>query len=373
MTTIADDPRWEILDPAAGPADPDAYLRAAVRWHFGEETGSSFWLRRARDLDFDPLTAVRTYDDLARFPDVAGELRGVPVEDLIPRGYGPRPPAPWVLESSGVAGRPERVVLMPDWISGAADRMLAGPQFAGRLPGNILVVAPSGPHPPGCLYDQVAERQNTTRFSVDMDPRLVNKLIRTGRNDEARAYLDHVLGQAEHVLASQRVGLLVITTPLLRACARHQRLAALINDRVGLVFWGGGHLTVDERFELEHELFPDVRLLGWYGGRTMPESAVERAGTSPDEDITYDPYDPVVTFRVVDPDSGEAVGYGQRGRLTAAHVGKGLFLPNVIEADTVIRVPGRAGQVGDSIAAPDPVDVSEDAAALEGFTIEGIY
>lgn len=373
MTTIADDRRWEILDPAADPADPDAYLRAAVRWHFGEETGSPFWLRRARLLHFDPLTAVRTFDDLRRFPNVVDQLRGVPVEDLIPRGYGSHPPAPRVFESTGAAGAPERVILMPDWIAGAVDRMLAGPQFAGRPPGNILVVAPSGPHRFGCVYDCVAERQNTTKFSVDMDHRWVNKLIRTGQTDEARGYLDHVLGQADHVLASQRVGLLVVTTPMLRACARHPRLTELINVQVELISWGGAHLTVEERFELQHEFFPDVKLLSWYGSLMILENAIERAGTGPDADITYDPYSPVVTFRVVDPDSGETVDHGQRGRLVASHVSKSMFLPNMLEGDTAIRVPGGAGRIGDSISAPAPVDESEDAAALEEFTIEGIY
>jgi hypothetical protein len=34
--------------------DPEAFLRAAMAWHFGEDTGSAFWLRAANDLPFDP-------------------------------------------------------------------------------------------------------------------------------------------------------------------------------------------------------------------------------------------------------------------------------------------------------------------------------
>jgi hypothetical protein len=47
--------------------DPQAYLQAAVQWHFSPETGARYWLERAKPLDFDPVTEVKT-DDLARSP-----------------------------------------------------------------------------------------------------------------------------------------------------------------------------------------------------------------------------------------------------------------------------------------------------------------
>src|SRR5947209_13702020 len=74
------------------PTDADAYLRSAVAWHFGADTGSKFWLQAAKGLDFDPLAEIHTYADLRRFPNLVDELRSVPVEELVPRGYGsPRP------------------------------------------------------------------------------------------------------------------------------------------------------------------------------------------------------------------------------------------------------------------------------------------
>src|ERR1700756_3858086 len=74
--------------------DPEAYLRAAIAWHFGEETGSAFWLRAARTLDFNPLTDVNTFTELRLFPNLLSELRTEAVEDLIPQGYtsGELPP-----------------------------------------------------------------------------------------------------------------------------------------------------------------------------------------------------------------------------------------------------------------------------------------
>ena len=87
--------------------DADAYLRAAIAWHFGEATGSVFWLRAAKDLGFDPLADINTFDDLRRFPNLVNALRSVPVEDLIPRGYGSPPPVPQIFESGGTTGRSE--------------------------------------------------------------------------------------------------------------------------------------------------------------------------------------------------------------------------------------------------------------------------
>ena len=43
--------------------DPEAYLHAAIAWHFGEDTGSAFWLRTAKTLDFNPLTDIKTFAD----------------------------------------------------------------------------------------------------------------------------------------------------------------------------------------------------------------------------------------------------------------------------------------------------------------------
>ena len=73
--SLIDLPRTEPID------DPPAYLRAAVRWHFSPETGSRYWLTRAKALDFNPLTDVKTFEDLALFPNIVDELRDVDVVD----------------------------------------------------------------------------------------------------------------------------------------------------------------------------------------------------------------------------------------------------------------------------------------------------
>ncbi|MCM3886695.1 phenazine antibiotic biosynthesis protein [Frankia sp. R82] len=367
MTESTDGQRWEVLNPAIRPTDPQQYLRAAVEWHFGEETGSAFWLRRARTLDFDPLTTIHSYDDLRRFPNIVDELREVPVEDLIPRGYGPNPPAPRVFESGGTTGAPKRIIFMPDWLESALDRMEKGPQFAGRRPSNLLVAMPTGPHKAGSLYDYIAARQNFVKFSIDIDPRWVKKLISRGETDQAARYVEHVLDQIEHVLTSQDVGALVITPPLLLACSRRPQLVELINTKIELITWGGAHMTLDQRFELEQVIFPKPRFLSRYSSALILEGARQRPGTSPDEEIIYDPGSPVSTFLVVDGETGEQVQYGQRGQVIMNHVSKGMFLPNNLERDTAIRVPGPPGQIGDSVSAPKPVETFGGEAVIEGI------
>jgi hypothetical protein len=366
-TITRTDQRWAILDPAVDPEDDLEYLRAVVEWHFSEETGSPFWLSRAKTLGFDPLRDIRTFDDLRQFPNVADELRNVPVKDLIPRGYGPNPPAPQVFESGGATGAPKRTILMPDWIEAVVDRTLRGPQFTGRRPADILVAMPTGPHQCGCLYNHLAARENVVKFSVDVDPRWVRKLLSRGEKAQVAAYIEHVLDQIEDVLSSQDIGLLVITPRLLDACSRRPRLADLINSKVDLVFWSGTHMSVDERFELGLVDFPGMKMLSSYSGAMILEGATERPGLTPDEEIIYDTRSPVVTFRVIDPATGDVVDHGERGRVVMTHLSKGMFLPNNLERDTAVRVAGPGGHFGDSVSAPQPVEVFAGETVIEGI------
>src|SRR5271165_6496171 len=48
--------------------DPQPSLQAAVQWHFGPNTGSQYRLDRAKTLEFNPLTDVKTVEDLLDDP-----------------------------------------------------------------------------------------------------------------------------------------------------------------------------------------------------------------------------------------------------------------------------------------------------------------
>jgi hypothetical protein len=129
----------------AAPENPEGYLRTAMAWHFGAETGSPFWLRAAKALDFDPLTEVQTFADLRRFPNLVDELRSVPVEDLVPRGYGSPAPIPRIFESGGTTGAPKRTAQLPDWLEQVARWQVEDFTAGGYVPGRGLAcLMPNG-------------------------------------------------------------------------------------------------------------------------------------------------------------------------------------------------------------------------------------
>lgn len=357
-----------ILDlPYDAAPDPDDYLRAALRWHFAPATGSPFWLERRAALDFDPVTDITTFADLTRFPNLANELRDVRVEDLIPRGYGPRPDVIGVYESGGTTGAPKRVVLLRDWL----DRLLAWSSAQLDRHGvpqdvNWLSVVPSGPHMVGPIIARQAALRGGLTFSVDLDPRWVKKLIAAGKGTEAAAYGEHLVEQIGHVLDSQDVGVLMITPPVLERLARRDDLVALVNKKVRAINWVGTQLDPDTRHLYRTEVFPDVVLYSGFGSTMILGNASERPGLTDDDPCVYDPFSPYMTFRVVDPQTGRPVEHGERGQIVMNHVSKSLFLPNNLERDYATRVAAVDGQVGDSVADVAPIATFDDETVIEG-------
>ena len=181
---------FSLLDvPRAAPiGDPEAYLRTAIGWHFGDDTGSPFWLRMAKDLDFDPLTQIRTFTDLRLFPNLVDELRSAQAHDLIPRGYGSPAPVPRVFESGGTTGAPKRTVQMPDWVEQVTRWQVEDFTGGGFTPGRgLMFLMPSGPHGVGHFSRVVAERLGSIFYPIDLDPRWVKKLAARGAAAELSA------------------------------------------------------------------------------------------------------------------------------------------------------------------------------------------
>jgi phenylacetate-coenzyme A ligase PaaK-like adenylate-forming protein len=350
--------------------DPEEFIRAAMDWHFSHETGSPFWLDRAESLAFDPRTDVKSFDDLRLFPNVADELRDIRAEDLIPKGYGSDPEVVGVFESGGTTGPPKRIVMLREWW----ERMLAwqtadleanGLLLQGR---NWLVLIPTGPHMAGELVRRQAAALGGLSFTIDMDPRWVKKLIAQGRADEADAYAEHLIDQAAFGLQTQDIGVLMSTPPLLERLARRDDLVELVRRKAGAIQWGGAHMDADTRHLLRTEVFPGIKLHGQYGSTMILGGAAERRGLTDDDPCIFDPFSPYITFRVVDPETGQTVPYGERGQVVMNHVSKSCLLPNNLERDMATRIEPPEGQVGDSVGDVTPVPRfgGEDV-------IEGVY
>lgn len=355
--TLLDVPRDDA------PADASAYLQAAIAWHFGERTGSLFWLGMAKNLDFDPLTDVRTHADLRRFPNLVDELRSVPVEDLIPQGYGTPAPLPMIFESGGTTGAPKRTAQLPDWLEQVTrwqvEDFTAGGFVAG---GGLLCLMPSGPHGVGYFDRDVAHRLGSTFHPIDLDPRWVKKIAARGASAEVAAYVDHVVEQARFVLETQSVANLHATPPLLEAIARDDALVDLVNQKIRYILLSGAHVDVDT-LDLLQGIFPSAAISVVFGSTMILSQAATRVVNG---EFVFDPRSPYVVFWVIDPDTGEQVPYGERGQVVMNHVSKGMFIPNNLERDTAIRLPCPPGGVGDSISEVAPVAVFGGEPVIEG-------
>ncbi|AGB20692.1 hypothetical protein Mycsm_00234 [Mycobacterium sp. JS623] len=347
----------------ARPEDPEAYLRTAIAWHFGADTGSPFWLRLAATLDFDPLTDVRTFADLRRFPNLVDELRNVPVEDLIPRGYGAPAPIPRIFESGGTTGAPKRTAQLPDWVEQVTRWQVEDFTAGGFVPGRgLLCLMPSGPHGVGHFDRVVAERLGSTFHPIDLDPRWVKKLAARNATAEMAAYVDHVLEQARHVLETQDVVNLHATPPLVEAITRDLGLVEMVNSKIRYLLLSGAHVDIDT-LDLLRQIFPEATIAMAFGSTMVLSQAATRVEG---DAIVFDPRSPYVFFWVIDPDTGTEVPYGERGQVVMNHISKGMFIPNNLERDTAIRLPCPDGYIGDSVSEVAPIAVFDGEPVIEG-------
>ncbi|UOZ07000.1 AMP-binding protein [Amycolatopsis sp. WQ 127309] len=352
---------------SSGRADPDEYVRAAMQWHFGPDTGSPYWLARAATLGFDPIQDVKGQGDLRRFPNIADELRDIRALDLIPRGYGSTAPIAAVYESGGTTGPPKRIVFLDDWLELLLDhraRSLA--EWNCPRDAAWLTVTPSGPHLIGSIVAREARKSGGVAFSVDLDPRWVKKLISAGKREEAAAYIDHLADQAASILRGEDIRVLMTTPPMLERLAQDDELRSLINEKVEVIMWGGAHMPSETRAVLKSESYPGIPIIGVYGSTTLLGGVNERPGGGVGDPCVFDPFSPYMTFSVVDPVTREPVRYGERGQVVMNHVSKAMFLPNNLERDTAIRLRPSEGAMGDAVADIEPLKTFSDIKVVEG-------
>lgn len=343
--------------------NPDGYLREVIRWHFSPETGSPFWLARAKSLGFDPVDAIERLSDLRRFPDLSGELRTVPAQDLIP--LGARDDIFDVFESGGTTGAPARVVdsvsrsRNVEWVSSA----LREQGFPDR--GNWLHVGPSGPHVVGRTIRHLAALRDSLCFTVDFDPRWVKKLLSTGRVDLANEYREYLLDQVEVVVASQDVRVLFITPPVLEALCSRPSLYERVADRLLGLLWAGTSVSAETLWQVENVFFPNAAVSAIYGNTLMGIAPQRPRVDGDSHPCVFTPFFPQSVVEVVDSNSRVQVPYGERGRVLMHLLSRDMFLPNVLERDTAVRIAPASGTV-DGLADIAPFQDSSGPTVIEG-------
>ncbi len=315
----------------------DAQTREIVQWHFSPETGSPFWLEKAKELDFDPLQDVNCFDDLKKFPLFEDEwLRGGPVRRWLPKGLEGKPL--YVFETGGTTGIPKsRLVVEDHWIDYE--------MFSHTLPdesfpkgSNWLMLGPSGPRRLRLAVEHLAQYRGGICFCVDLDPRWVVKLLKKGKTQEAKEYADHVIDQAMTVLSAGHEIKCMFTTPkLLEALAVRlmDNDSSIAESGIKGIFCGGTEFTQQwYRFAREELLGPDVYITPTYGNTLMGLACGKPFDPADNYKITYYAPQPRASIEVVDfDDHTKVVGYGETGRVKLYTLTKELFVPGFLERD----------------------------------------
>ena len=337
----------DAADPA-GPADGgkveacetmlDAHVRAMVRWHFSDDTGSPFWLEKKATYDFDPLE-ITDFAGLRQFPPFEDDwLRGGPVKRWLPKGLEGKPL--YVFETGGTTGTPKsRLVAEDHWIDYElfSDTL---PEDRFPMGSDWLMLGPSGPRRLRLAVEHLAQfRGGGICFCVDLDPRFVVKSLKAGKTETAKEYQKHVIDQAWIVLTSghSNIRCLFTTPKLLEALAMRaiEEETSLAELGVTGVFGGGTEFTPQwYKFATEELLEGKVYLTPTYGNTLMGLACGKPFKKEDNYKITYYAPQPRAVTEVVDfDDHTKTVDYGATGRVKLYTLTPELFIPGFLERD----------------------------------------
>ncbi|MET8139234.1 phenazine biosynthesis protein [Sphaerisporangium sp. NPDC005288] len=352
--------------------DLDELVVATMTWHFSPSTGSRFWIEQAASFGFDPLSDVKTYDDLQRlFADVKIDWSTIPAHTLVPRGCLDRPGRFGVYESGGTTGAPKRIVDATsrrrniEYQSMFLDEQ--GFPTGGKQAG-WLHIGPTGPHVMAKNIGNLTELRGFLAYFVDLDPRWVKRCIATGRQDESDRYIDHILDQVRDVLLSQDIQAVSSTPRILERIVARPDVYEPLREKARGFIWGGTSIDAETLSLLENEAFPGAKFAGAYGN-TMMGMAPQRTRVEGDPSpCVFRPFYPYTVVDVVDPvDLTTTVPVDTRGVVKITSLTRDLFMPPTVERDMVtLRAPL------DDHPGVEVSDVRPNETAKETI-IEGVY
>jgi len=371
--TSAKPPVFDVASPsaiAAARATLDAHVVEMMAWHFHGSTGCPFWLDYAKSLSFNPLTDVKCYDDLRKFPPFEDEwLRGGPVRRWVPKGLADQPA--YVFETGGTTGIPKSRYNSRDFRTDYE-------MFSDTLPeeffprgANWLMLGPSGPRRLRLSIEHLAQHRGGICFCVDLDPRWVIKLIQKGWMEHLEAYKQHCIDQAITILSAGHDIRCMFTTPkLLEALALGLEKKGTTIRKAGItgIFSGGTEFTPQwTRFAVE-ELLDGAYMTPTYGNTLMGLAASRPVVPADGYTIAYYAPQPRAVIEVVDFDRpDELVPYGGTGRVRLTTLTKETFIPGFLERDEGERELPYAKYPWDGISGVRPFR------ALAASTTVGVY
>jgi len=338
-----------------------AHIQEIVRWHFNPDTGTPFWLEKAKTFTFNPLTDVKGWDDVKKFPIFEDDwLRGGPVRRWVPKGLADR--AVYVFETGGTTGLPKSRIVIDDFKIDYEMMSDTLPDKSFPRGGNWLMLGPSGPRRLHLAIEHLAQYRGGICFCVDLDPRYVVKCLKERKIAEAQAYKDHCIDQALTILAGGHDIKCMFTTPKLLAALDEAIRNGKLEEKfrslgktvpsgglrsiksTGIVgiFSGGTEFTPDFTREAYEEMLDngEVYMTPTYGNTLMGLACSKPIGPQDGFKISYYAPQPRAVIEVVNPKNyDEVVPYGGTGRVLLSTFTKEFFVPRFPERDEGEREP----------------------------------
>lgn len=333
----------------------DAQVREVVQWHFSPDTGTPFWLDKAKEYKFNPLKDVHTFEDLRLFGTFEDEwLRGGPVQRWIPKGYAGKPT--YVFETGGTTGLPKTRIVIDDFRIDYEMMSDTLPDKYFPKGSNWLMLGPSGPRRLRLAIEHLAQHRGGICFCIDLDPRWVVKLIKMREIGMANLYKEHAIEQVLTILAGGHDIKCMFTTPKLLAAFDEALRSGKLEDKYrqlgkkipagGLksikaagitgIFSGGTEFTPQFTREAYEEMLDngDVFMTPTYGNTLMGLACSKPICPEDGFKISYYAPQPRAAIQVVDPKNfDKVVEYGQTGRVLLTTLTKEFFVPRFAERD----------------------------------------
>jgi hypothetical protein len=228
------------------------------------------------------------------------------------------------------------------------------------------MLGPSGPRRLRLAVEHLAQFRGGIAFCVDLDPRWVIKLVKSGQFDQAEAYKQHVIEQGLTILRAHPDVRCLFTTPkLLEAlCEKISLKKAGITG----VFCGGTEMTPQfHRFAVE-ELLEGAYFAPTYGNTLMGLAAHKPPEPEDNYAIIYYPPSPRAMMEVVDPENPTGVvEFGETGRVRLTTLTREFFMPRFLERDEAEREPPCALYPWDGVRNVRPFS------RLQKAIVEGVY
>ena len=354
----------------------DAQVREIVQWHFSPDTGTPFWLEKAKTYKFNPLKDVQGFDDLKLFGAFEDDwLRGGPVRRWVPRAYADR--SVYVFETGGTTGLPKSRIVIDDF---KIDYEMISETFPDKYfprGGNWLMLGPSGPRRLRLAIEHLAQHRGGICFCVDLDPRWVVKLIKKGWMEHLEAYKDHCIDQVLSILsAGHDIKCMFGTPKLIEAlCNKLEKQGKTFKDTgITGIFSGGTEFTPQwTRFCVEEYFggLPEqsgIYMTPTYGNTLMGLACSKPVTKEDGYKISYYAPQPRAVVEVVEfDDYDKVVDYGATGRVKLTTLTKEFFVPGFLERDEGEREKPFAKYPWDGVSGVRPFHELADA------TTVGVY